>query len=191
MIFTVFYTMYSYYKIKKKRLLGILICCLLGNNGCAQEKAEASSEVMYVLGDLHGDIQAAQAAMALTGATNANGEWIGRNLTVIQTGDLIDRGPEDRKVLDWLAQLEQQAPKANSTLHLLNGNHELMNVDGDFRYIHPESMQAFSDLANVERSKAFHLEDASASDTRQGQRFFTGRHLRATTAKAASGFILE
>lgn len=174
MIFTVFYTMYSHYKIKKKHLLGILLCCLLGNSGCAQETAQASSEVMYVLGDLHGDIQAAHAAMALTGATNANGEWIGRNLTVIQTGDLIDRGPEDRKVLDWLAQLEQQAPQSNSTLHLLNGNHELMNVDGDFRYIHPESMQAFSDLANVERSKAFHLEDAPQAIQGRASAFLPG-----------------
>lgn len=146
-------------------LLYILLCALLGITACAtaepvetQAVVNATPPIIYVLGDLHGDLKAAQEAMALTGATNAAGAWVGRDLTVVQTGDLIDRGPEDRQVLDWLAQLEAQAPALNSTLHLLNGNHELMNVVGDFRYIHPDSMSAFSDLGDTAvqgRAKAF------------------------------------
>jgi hypothetical protein len=154
----------------------ILLCFLIGHSGCTPvDKAEASSRsIMYVVGDLHGDLSAARAALALTGATNSAGEWVGQNLTVIQTGDLIDRGPEDRKVLDWLAQLEKQAANFNSNLHLLNGNHELMNVDGDFRYIHPDSMQAFSDLANAERSKALHLENAPTALQGRANAFLPG-----------------
>lgn len=162
-------------RVKQALLWLTLSCFLMGNTGCTStEKAEASASVMYVLGDLHGDLNAARAAMALTGATNAAGEWVGHNLTVIQTGDLIDRGPEDRQVLDWLAQLEQQAPNFNSTLHLLNGNHELMNTDGDFRYIHPESMEAFADLANAERSKALQLENAPIAVQGRANAFFPG-----------------
>lgn len=132
-------------------LLCVLSCALLNTSACAptEPAAESASPLMYVLGDLHGDLKAAQEALALTGATNAAGDWVGRDLTVVQTGDLIDRGPEDREVLDWLAQLEAQAPALNSTLHLLNGNHELMNVDGDFRYIHPDSLHAFSNLGDT------------------------------------------
>lgn len=160
----------------KKTLVWLMLSCfVIGSHGCASaERAEASSSVMYVLGDLHGDLNAARAAMALTGATNAAGEWTGRNLTVIQTGDLIDRGPEDRQVLDWLTQLQQQAPRFKSTLHLLNGNHELMNVDGDFRYIHPESMKAFADLANAERSKALQIENAPTAVQGRANAFFPG-----------------
>lgn len=157
-------------------LISPLICTILSVGACTptEQDINSNSSAIYVLGDLHGDLKAAQEAMALTGATNSAGEWIGHNLTIVQTGDLIDRGPEDRKVLDWLAQLETQASLFNSTLHLLNGNHELMNVEGDFRYIHPDSMLAFSDLADSERSKALHLENAPTAVQGRANAFLPG-----------------
>lgn len=149
-------------------LLGIFGLVLIGLvliQGCANQEPAAEAKtnaapIIYVLGDLHGDLNAAKTAMALTGATNTNGEWVGEGLTVVQTGDLIDRGPQDRAVLDWFRGLETEAKAHQSTLHLLNGNHEVMNVDGDFRYIHPDSMAEFADLVDSERSQQLGITDA-------------------------------
>lgn len=157
----------------------------------ASQAPEKSAEAtVYVLGDLHGDLAAAQKAMALTGATNAAGEWIGQGLTVVQTGDLIDRGPEDRAVLDWFERLVAEAPKHQSVLHLLNGNHEIMNVEGDFRYIHPDSMAAFADLADATRSQQLGIVDAPAAVQGRANAFAPGGVYAQQLAKRPAVLIL-
>ena len=127
--------------------------CLAGSLliSCAAA-APAQDPVVIAIGDLHGDLHAAQQAFRLAGATNSENIWQGKNMVVIQTGDLIDRGPQDAEVLDWIHRLQQQAPQFNSTLHLLNSNHELMNVRGDFRYIHPNN---FKNQTPEQRLKSF------------------------------------
>lgn len=177
----------------------LLLSSLLWLSHCASQEpaAEATQTTekppeatIYVLGDLHGDLTAAQQAMALTGATNAAGEWVGQGLTVVQTGDLIDRGPEDRAVLDWFERLAAEAPKHQSVLHLLNGNHEIMNVEGDFRYIHPDSMAAFADLADATRSQELGIVDAPAAVQGRANAFAPGGIYAQQLAKRPAVLIL-
>lgn len=52
----------------------------------------------------------------------------------MQVGDLLDRGDEELKILYWLERLQEEAAAAGGALHVLNGNHETMNVGGNFRY---------------------------------------------------------
>jgi hypothetical protein len=108
---------------------------------------------LVAIGDLHGDLDATRRALRLAGAIDASDQWSGGTLVVVQTGDCIDRGNEDRGVLDLLGRLREQAAKAGGELILLNGNHELMNVQQDFRYVTQTSMAQFSDLGG--RSAAF------------------------------------
>lgn len=177
-----------------------LCLSLLLLSHCASQEPAAESatktspsppeSVVYVLGDLHGDLNAAKAAMALTGATNTAGEWTGQGLTVVQTGDLIDRGPEDRAVLDWFEQLAAEAPRHDSVLHLLNGNHEIMNVEGDFRYIHPDSMAAFSDLADASRSEQLGIADAPLAVQGRANAFAPGGRYAQQLAKRPAVLVL-
>lgn len=44
--------------------------------------------------DVHGDIEAARAALRLAGAIDDEDRWIGGDLVVVQTGDQLDRGDE-------------------------------------------------------------------------------------------------
>ena len=90
---------------------------------------------LVALGDLHGDLAATQAALRLAGATDERDAWIGKDLVVVQTGDQLDRGDGEREIMDLLERLRREAAAAGGALHVLSGNHELMNTAGDLRYV--------------------------------------------------------
>ena len=52
---------------------------------------------------------------------------------LVSLGDLLDRGAESRKVMDLLMKLQSQAPASGGHVHVVIGNHELMNLTGDMR----------------------------------------------------------
>jgi len=95
------------------------------------------------IGDLHGDLSATRRALRLAGAIDGADQWVGGKLVVVQTGDVVDRGNEDRAVLALLLHVREQAARAGGELLLLNGNHELMNAALDFRYVTTASMADF------------------------------------------------
>ncbi len=51
-----------------------------------------------------------------------------------QVGDQLDRGDNEVQILYFLERLQKEAAAAGGALHILNGNHETMNVGGRFRY---------------------------------------------------------
>jgi hypothetical protein len=107
----------------------------------------SAPERLVAIGDLHADWEGTVRAFRLAGAIDESGRWSGGALAVVQTGDQLDRGPDGRKILDFLAELGVEAERAGGALHTLNGNHETMNVAGDFRYVTPQGFTSFSDLA--------------------------------------------
>ena len=90
---------------------------------------------LVAVGDLHGDLAATRRVLRLVGAVDEDDRWVGGDLTVVQVGDQTDRGPDERAVLDLLHRLEGEAAAAGGQLVVLHGNHELMNVAFDFRYV--------------------------------------------------------
>jgi hypothetical protein len=105
---------------------------------------------IVAIGDTHGTLAATRAALKLAGAIDDQDRWIGGpELTVVQTGDEIDRGDEDREVLDLFDRLKREG----SVIPLV-GNHEILNAEGDYaRYTTPAADAAFSDLGG--RTAAF------------------------------------
>jgi hypothetical protein len=107
--------------------------------GCASVDVPASRQPaaprIVALGDVHGDLTATRQALRIAGAIDENDRWIGGNLIVVQTGDQLDRGDEERAILHLFDRLTHEAARAGGAFHALNGNHELMNVQGDLRYV--------------------------------------------------------
>jgi Calcineurin-like phosphoesterase len=118
----------------------------------------ASGRVVAI-GDIHGDLNALRSALRLAGAIDTDQRWVGKDLTVVQTGDQVDRGDQDREVLDELEKLEGDANRAGGALYVLNGNHELMNVSFDFRYVTRKSFASFADFAGRAGAAAQRLPD--------------------------------
>ncbi len=104
---------------------------------------------VIAIGDVHGDLQATLAALRLAGAIAPDGQsWIGKDLVVVQTGDQLDRGDDEMAILDLFDRLHTEAKAAGGAFIPLNGNHEIMNIQGDMRYITPGSLPPFDAMAD-------------------------------------------
>jgi hypothetical protein len=137
-----------------------------GTKTAAAKRFEAPSltypapERLVALGDVHGDLDATRRALRLAGAIDASDAWVGGKLFLVQTGDQIDRGDEDRAVLDLFERLRDEAKAKGGTVLSLNGNHELMNVELDFRYITERSFSSFADFSKHDHPAVTRLPEA-------------------------------
>lgn len=106
------------------------------------------SSRIVAIGDLHGDIDAAKEIFRIAQVTNDAGHWQSGTDTVVQMGDVLDRGPHGLLIMDFLQRLRQEAHMAGGELIQLLGNHELMNYFGDFRFVHPKLAAAVGGISN-------------------------------------------
>mmetsp|Transcript_27338 Transcript_27338/g.55037 ORF Transcript_27338/g.55037 Transcript_27338/m.55037 type:complete len:404 (-) Transcript_27338:166-1377(-) len=108
---------------------------------CVQLVAVAArTQGLCAVGDLHGDPIHALHALKLCGAVNDEWQWTGGKLTVVQVGDVLDRGNASLPLLRQLWSVQKQATVAGGELLLLVGNHELLNMQGATRYVHPAEL---------------------------------------------------
>ncbi len=131
---------------------------------------------LVAIGDIHGDLSVAIKSLKLAGVISMNIDdnlkditkinWTGGNTYVVQLGDQIDRvRPEtyynnlcveennivddegsDLKIICLFERLNEQALKNGGALISILGNHELMNVDKDFRYVSPKEFREFGNF---------------------------------------------
>ncbi len=99
---------------------------------------------VVVFGDLHGDYAKFHDMLVEAGLVDSRDNWSGGKAHLVQLGDVPDRAPDTRKIMDLLMKLEPQARRAGGYLHALIGNHEAMNMEGDLRYTTPEEFAAFA-----------------------------------------------
>jgi Calcineurin-like phosphoesterase len=104
----------------------------------------ADAERVVVVGDVHGAYAALVGLLEATGLIDAELQWTGGSAHLVSLGDLLDRGPDARKVLDLLMALEPAAAARGGRVHVVLGNHELMNLIGDWRYVTAADYAAFA-----------------------------------------------
>jgi hypothetical protein len=109
---------------------------------------------IVAIGDLHGDLDATRRVLRLARAIDEHDRWIGGSLVVVQTGDQLDRGDDERAILDLLERLSAEANQAGGAVHVLNGNHEIMNAAGDLRYVTPGGFAEFVGIEGLDLSDA-------------------------------------
>lgn len=102
---------------------------------------------LVAIGDVHGDLDSFLRALRLAGAIDAVNHWSGGALWIVQVGDLLDRGDEEDEVLALVSRLEREAQAAGGRFIAIHGNHELMNAQGDFRYVTPDGFDDFASYA--------------------------------------------
>lgn len=124
------------------RLLCILSLAAAPRLAWAQAVFEDVPRIVAV-GDVHGDYEQLVTILRQAGVIDGRGKWTGGRTHLVQTGDVPDRGPDSRKVMDLFIALAPQALEAGGRVHPLVGNHEAMNVLGDLRYVHPGEYAAF------------------------------------------------
>jgi hypothetical protein len=98
---------------------------------------------VVAIGDVHGAYEPFVAILREAGLIDARDRWIGGSALLVQTGDVLDRGPDSRRVIDLLRKLERSAARAGGGVYALLGNHELMRLTGDWRYVSAREVAAF------------------------------------------------
>ena len=134
----------------------------------------AAQTRIVAIGDVHGAQPEFEAILKETGLLDskrgASGGWAGGRAVFVQVGDVVDRGPQTRACLDLIMALEKTSQKQNGKVVALLGNHEVMAMTGDMRYVSPEDYQSFATAESEKtRQDAFREYQAFLADrTRAG-----------------------
>jgi hypothetical protein len=126
---------------KIRRWLGIVLFAIVIAAPLAA-KPSAPQRIVAV-GDLHGDFDAWRQIALKANLIDARDRWSGGSTILVQTGDVVDRGPDSLKIISQLMKLQVQAKSAGGRVIVLVGNHEAMNMTGDLRYVTAGEYAAF------------------------------------------------
>jgi hypothetical protein len=110
----------------------------------AQPAAGAQQRRIIAVGDLHGDYQAWLDIARGAGLINSAGRWAAGSTILVQLGDVVDRQPDSLRIIRSLQQLQKEAPRSGGRVIVVLGNHEAMNLLGDFRYTTAGEFSAFA-----------------------------------------------
>jgi hypothetical protein len=124
--------------------------------------AASAPQRIVAVGDLHGDYSAWQDIARDAGLIDAAGHWAGGRTILVQMGDVTDRGADSLKIVRSLQQLQREAPKMGGKVIVLLGNHEAMNLLGDFRYTTPGEYAAFADAQSAARRDQFYASNRAS-----------------------------
>jgi len=127
----------------------------------AEDTWKGVSRIVAV-GDVHGDLVQFTGVLRSAGLVDRDNNWTGGKTHLVQNGDLLDRGPESRKLIELLMKLEKQSRGAGGEVHSLIGNHETMNLYGDWRYVSAADYASYkTEDSEALRDKAYkqHLEE--------------------------------
>ncbi len=111
---------------------------------------------VVAIGDLEGDYEKFVDMLQQAELIDARNNWRGGRTHLVQLGDIPDRGPNSRRIMDLLMRLGPQARRAGGHVHALVGNHEALNVLGDLRYVHSGEYAAFADRRSAGRRDRYY-----------------------------------
>ncbi len=98
---------------------------------------------LVAVGDIHGDLEAARRTLRAAALIDDQDHWIGGQTMLVQTGDILDRGDDEVEIIALLEKLQPEATAAGGKIIVMSGNHEVMNVQGDMRYVTPGGFADF------------------------------------------------
>jgi len=136
---------------------------------CAEEPWHIdSTERIVAIADIHGANGAFVRILEKSELIDADLEWIGQTTQLVIVGDVLDRGPDSRAALDLIMRLKLQAQAQGGNVHFVLGNHEIMNIVGDLRYVSAAEYAAFASEEPAE-IRAVALERFVANSTGDGE----------------------
>lgn len=134
---------YLHYAVRNFVFVVALLVPLLLQPASAEPYRYAGIERVVVIGDVHGALDPLVTILRGTELVDEGLTWRGGDAHLVSLGDLLDRGDRGRQVMDLLMRLQAEAAEAGGAVHVLLGNHEVMNLTGDLRYVSPGDYAQF------------------------------------------------
>lgn len=134
----------------------VALCVGTVHRAAADSYDISTKERVVAFGDVHGAFDDWVQLLQEVGIVDAQLNWAGGRSHLVSLGDLIDRGPGSREVVRLLMKLDRQADAAGGAVHLVLGNHEVMVMTGDLRYVSDAEFAAFAmDETQAERDALY------------------------------------
>lgn len=122
---------YPMRKIRTLFIFTLLVFAILSNLYAENTQCVWTGvERIVAVGDLHGDYGSFLDILKATKLIDEDLHWKGGKTHLVQIGDIFDRGTQAKRILDFLITLEREAEEAGGKIHVLIGNHEMMNIAG-------------------------------------------------------------
>jgi hypothetical protein len=93
---------------------------------------------IFAMSDIHGDYDELVRLLQAAGVIDEHLGWSWGTGHLVVVGDVFDRGDHVTECLWLIHRLEREAKTAGGRLHFLLGNHEMMVLRGDERYVNPK-----------------------------------------------------
>lgn len=110
---------------------------------------------LFIIGDVHGRYNELINLLQRSNVIDGNLNWLGGTSHLVFLGDLFDRGNDVTKVLWFIYELEDKAVLAGGKVHLVLGNHEIMTMSNDLRYVGPKE-NAIASTYGIKYNEMYH-----------------------------------
>jgi hypothetical protein len=172
----------------------ILVVLLVGApvSSTAEDICNVEAPRVVAVGDVHGAYDNFVEVLQMAGLVDGDAHWVGGTTHLVQTGDILDRGKDALNVIELIQRLEKEAKKAGGRVHFLLGNHEVMNMLGDFRYVNPVEYGRFRDGESMRRAQELWVrqtDQARARAEKAGEEFDEGAYREKLQKQAPLGYV--
>jgi Calcineurin-like phosphoesterase len=106
------------------------------------EKSEYKKVTKQIaISDIEGNFGPFRKLLQSSGVIDSAFNWTFGEGHLVLIGDFFDRGIQVTEVLWLIYSLEEKAKEAGGYVHFILGNHEIMNMSGDLRYVQSKYME--------------------------------------------------
>jgi hypothetical protein len=107
------------------------------------EKSEFKKVTKQIaISDIEGNFGPFRKLLQASGVIDSAFNWTFGEGHLVLIGDFFDRGIQVTEVLWLIYSLEEKAKEAGGYVHFILGNHEIMNMSGDLRYVQSKYIES-------------------------------------------------
>lgn len=110
---------------------------------------------IFAVSDIHGEFDDFKQLLIAGGVMDENREWRWGKGHLVINGDVFDRGEHVTECLWLIFSLEQQAKANGGRVHYVLGNHDVMVLQGDNRYIREKYLKGIARKSRIKHEDLF------------------------------------
>lgn len=128
---------------------------LRGQHNTPDPHTLSGASKILALSDIHGEYEYFVDILQKTSLIDSARHWIWGDGHLVIVGDVFDRGDKVTECLWLIYQLEIEARSAGGAVHYLLGNHEMMILRDDLRYVNEKYTEGISRRNRINYTKLF------------------------------------